>query len=239
MRAAGDYLLEHQVRGGERDGGWLHTYLLGHTFPVLPPSLSAMAQGQCASVLVRLHQETGEDAYAEGALRALEPLYVPSADGGTRADLDGSPWLEEYPTQPPSYVLNGGLFAIWGLYDVAVGLGDDRARRELDACVDGFARNVHRWDLGWWSRYDLFPHPFLPNVASIAYHALHTNQLRAMQTIAPRPEVAAVLANFERYGSSRVAQARGFAAKSLFRLAVPRNPRLARIWPGPVRAALR
>jgi heparosan-N-sulfate-glucuronate 5-epimerase len=235
MRDGGDLLLRRM----DADGGLRHTYLLGHTFPLLPPSLSAMAQGQAASVLVRLFAETAADEYAEGALRALEPLYVPTADGGTRALLDGGPWLEEYPTDPPSYVLNGGIFAIWGLYDVAVGLGDARARAEFDACVDALARNAHRWDTGRWSRYDLFPHPFLVNVASLAYHALHTNQLRAMQRIAPRAEVAAVLARFERYAASRALRARAFAAKSAFRLAVPRNKRLARVWPGPMRRALR
>jgi hypothetical protein len=198
-----------------------------------------MAQGEAASVLVRLHLETGEDEYAAGALRALEPLYVPTPDGGTRASLDGGPWLEEYPTEPPSYVLNGGIFAIWGLYDVAVGLDDPRAGEEFRACAGTLARNVHRWDTGSWSRYDLFPHPFMVNVASLAYHALHTNQLRAMERIAPDKRVAAVLARFERYGSSSALRARAFARKSAFRLAVPRNERLARVWPGPMRKALR
>jgi hypothetical protein len=235
MREAGDLLLRRM----DPDGGLRHSYLLGHTFPLLPPSLSAMAQGQAASVLVRLHLETGEDEYAAGALRALEPLYVDTPDGGTRAHLDGGPWLEEYPTDPPSYVLNGGLFAIWGLYDVAAGLSDPRARSDFDACLDTFARSAHRWDTGRWSRYDLFPHPFMVNVASLAYHALHTNQQRAMQRIAPRTEVRDVLAHFERYAESRALRARAFAAKSAFRLAVPRNKRLARVWPGPTRAALR
>jgi heparosan-N-sulfate-glucuronate 5-epimerase len=235
MREAADLLL----RNMDPDGGLRHTYLLGHTFPLLPPSLSAMAQGQAASVLVRLHIETGEDEYAAGALRALEPLYVGTPDGGTRASLDGGPWLEEYPTDPPSYVLNGGLFAIWGLYDVAVGLNDPRARSDFDACLDTLARNAHRWDTGRWSRYDLFPHPFMVNVASLAYHALHINQLRGMQRIAPRTEVGDVLGRFEGYAGSRTLRARAFAAKSAFRLAVPRDERLARVWPGPMRAALR
>jgi hypothetical protein len=239
MRQGGDFLLSNLHEGGVRDGGLLHRYLLGHTFPVLPPSLSAMAQGQAASVFVRLHLETGADVYADAALRALGPMYLPVAEGGTRALLDGGPWPEEYPTDPPSFVLNGGLFALWGYYDVAVGLGDDRARQEFELGLATLARNVHRWDTGRWSRYDLLPHPFVANVASLAYHALHTNQLRAMQRIAPRAEVGEVLVRFERYGASGSRRARAFAHKSLFRLAVPRNPRLARRWPGPVRQALR
>ena len=235
MRDAGEFLL----RNVGDDGGLWQTFLLGHTFPLAPRWISAMAQGQAASVLVRLHLATGEDRYADGALRVVEPLYVDTPDGGTRAYLDGGPWLEEYPTDPPSFVLNGGIFAMWGLYDVAVGLGDDRARREWGLCAGTFHRNVHRWDTGHWSRYDLFPHPFLVNVASLAYHALHMNQLRAMQRIAPDDRVAQVLARFEGYADSAALRARAFAAKSAFRLAVPRNSRLARVWPGPVRGSLR
>ena len=235
MRDGGDLLL----RNIGEDGGLWQSYLLGHTFPVVPPWISAMAQGEAASVLVRLHHETGDDRYAEGALRVLPPLSVDTPDGGTRAYLDGGPWLEEYPTDPPSYVLNGGIFAIWGLYDVAVGLGDERARREFESCAETLHRNVHRWDTGHWSRYDLFPHPFMVNVASLAYHALHINQLRAMQRIAPDERVAEVMARFESYSDSGVLRARALAEKSAFRLAVPRNKRLARVWPGPMRRALR
>lgn len=235
MRTGGDTL----VRNMRDDGGLWHTTALGHTFPLRPPWLSAMAQGEAASVLVRLYLETGEDGYAEAARRALEPLSVDGRDRGTRAYLDGGPWLEEYPTEPPSFVLNGGIFAIWGLYDVAVGLDDSRARSEFDASAATLHASIHRWDTGRWSRYDLFPHPFMVNVASLAYHALHTNQLRAMQRIAPDDRVAAVLARFEQYASSPWLRRRAFAAKSAFRVAVPRNKRLARIWPGPMRQAVR
>ena len=43
------------------------------------------------------------------------------------------------------------------------------ARRLFEEGVTTLARNLHRWDTGQWSRYDLFPHP-VPNVASPAYH---------------------------------------------------------------------
>ena len=115
-------------------------------------------------------------------------MALPSAEGGVQATLDGRRWPEEYPTEPPSYVLNGGIFALWGYYDVgrrAARRGGARARSSEGA--DTLARNLHRWDTGYWSRYDLFPHPVL-NVASSFYHALHTSQLEAMNVIAPRPE---------------------------------------------------
>ena len=123
-------------------------------------------------------------------MRALSPLSVPSSEGGACALLDGRPFPEEYPTQPPSFVLNGAIFALWGLRDVAVGLGHAEAGRAFEDGVDALAASIHRWDTGSWSLYDLFPHP-VPNVASGAYHALHVAQLEAMVQLAPRPELAA------------------------------------------------
>lgn len=233
-RSVADLLVERQEKGGPRDGGFVHTYELGHTFPLAPPSLSAMSQGQAASLLTRIHLETGEERYADGARRALRPLSVPSADGGTMALLDGRPFPEEYPTVPASYVLNGAIFAIWGQLDVGLGLGDAAAAAAFEESVETLARSVHRWDSGAWSLYDLFPHP-VPNVASPAYHILHINQLKAMHTLRPRSELAAAIEAFERYGASRAARARAYAGKLLFRAAVPRSPRLARVWPGWIR----
>jgi hypothetical protein len=151
---------------------------------------------------------------------------VPTAEGGVRARLGAGFFLEEYPTDPPSLVLNGGIFALWGYRDVAVALGDEEAHREFERGVDTLAGNLQRWDTGSWSRYDLFPRR-VDNVASPAYHVLHINQLLAMQLIAPRPELAAAAAKFDRYRRSRPHRMRAFARKALFRVLVPRNRLLA------------
>jgi hypothetical protein len=119
-------------------------------------------------------------------------------------------------------VLNGGIFSLWGLYDVGVGLGDERAARGFEDGVDSLVASLHRWDTGWWSRYDLYPHP-TANVASLAYHQLHINQLRAMNLIAPRDELLVVADRFESYQGRRLNRARAFAEKAMFRLRVPRN----------------
>jgi len=225
--AAGDDLVGDQVRGGERDGAWLHgSDAMPHSYVLPSPWTSAMAQGEGASLLVRLYKETEDERYGEAARRALKPFGVSVRRGGVRASLGDGPFFEEYPTLPPSLVLNGAIFALWGLYDVGVGLGDAEATAEFDDGVRTLAENLGRWDTGRWSRYDLFPHP-IPNVASSAYHALHIAQLRAMQLIAPDPRFEEAADRFEAYAESRLNVARAFALKSFFRLLVPRNPMLA------------
>jgi heparosan-N-sulfate-glucuronate 5-epimerase len=225
-RDCGVHMVEIQELDGPARGGWLHTHPYRHTFPLKPRWISAMAQGEGASLLVRLHRSTGEERFAERARLALEPLERRYAEGGVAAPLDGRPFPQEYPTDPPSHVLNGAIFAILGWYDVAVALGEQPAMRRFEDAVDTLAANVHRWDLGYWSRYDLFPHPVV-NIASSSYHALHVNQLRALGEVAPRPELERTAERFSAYAESRFNRRRAFARKALFRLVVPRNTFLA------------
>jgi heparosan-N-sulfate-glucuronate 5-epimerase len=227
---AAQFLVDRQARDGSLVGAWFNHRPMTHTFHLDPPWISGMAQGEGASLLVRAYAATRDESFAGTARLALEPLRLPTAEGGVRTRLGDGFFLEEYPTQPSSCVLNGGIFALWGLYDVAIGLGDDAAWGEFDRGVDTLAANIDRWDTGSWSRYDLFPFR-IANVASAAYHLLHINQLRAMQRIAPRPQFPLAIERFEGYTRSRAKRAGAFARKAAFRVLVPRNRFLARRTP--------
>lgn len=220
--AVADHLLSDQ----SPDGGWPHGMPMPHSYWLQPPWLSAMAQGEGASLLVRVHQMTGDERYAEAAARALEPMRVPVRDGGVRAELAGGFFPEEYPSDPASFVLNGAIFALWGCRDVGLALGNEHAAALYKEGIETLAASIDRFDTGYWSLYDLFPHP-IRNVASGAYHQLHLTQLRAMQLVTPRPEFAAAIDRFESYQRSRLHRGRATAQKVLFRLLVPRNDRLA------------
>lgn len=227
-RRCGDYLIEIQRQGGRLDGGLFHSFPMLHTFPLRPPWMSAMAQGEVASLLVRLQLATGEDRYGDAARRAVKAMLVPVAEGGTLAEKDGLPFLEEYPTATPSCVLNGAIFAIWGLRDVGAGLGDAEASAWFERTADALAELVPRYDLGYWSSYDLYPHP-LPNIASGAYHLLHIRQLTALERLRPDPRLATAIDRFNRYRDSPWDRRRAFAAKVAFRLRVPRNQTLNKL----------
>jgi hypothetical protein len=229
--AAGDHLISQQ----QPDGTWPHGAAMPHTYSLEAPWLSAMAQGEGASLLIRIHQRSGEERHGDAARRALRALDLPTGDGGVRAPLGDGFFLEEYPTDPPSLVLNGGIFALWGYCDAAIAFGDGDAAAAFQLGVDTLAGNLWRWDTGHWSLYDLFPHP-APNIASSAYHLLHTTQLRAMQLVAPRDEFERTADRFDAYSRSRARQIEAFVRKVAFRLVVPRNSLLAHRMPfGPRR----
>jgi hypothetical protein len=209
------------------DGSWVHDQRFPHTFRLPPPWVSGITQGQGASLLVRLHQQTGDEDLARAARLALAPLSVPQADGGVCGDLGGLPWPEEYPTSPQSHVLNGAIFALWGMRDVAVGLDCAESRGHFDRGIDSLAANLHRYDTGSWSLYSLFPHP-IHNRASSFYHDLHVRQLTAMQQLVPRPEFEATRIRWAGYAASRYSRTTAFAWKAAFRFLVPRNRMFAR-----------
>jgi heparosan-N-sulfate-glucuronate 5-epimerase len=215
---AGRFLIGSQ----QPDGSWLNQAPLRHTFPMSAPWRCAMAQGESASLLVRLYLETGEEAFASSAVEGLRPLSRPRQQAGTCARLDGDPWPEEYPTEPPSFVLNGAIFAWWGMRDVAMGLGDSEIGEAFERGVDVLAQHLHRFDTGWWSLYCLYPHPLRP-IASSFYHALHITQLEAMHRLAPRDQFETTRRRWIGYFDSALNRRRAFAKKVLYRLVVPRN----------------
>ena len=145
-----------------------------------------MAQGEGASLLVRIYHETSEERFAEAALKAIGPLSRTPRAGGAMAQLEHGIFLEEYPTDPPSCVLNGGMFAIWGASTWPAPSATRTPSGSIDESVETLAGMLDRYDTGYWSRYDLFPHA-VTNVASPAYHRLHIEQLKAMALLPTAP----------------------------------------------------
>jgi len=82
--------------------------------------------------------------------------------------------------------------------------------------------------MGFWSRYDLFPHR-VANVANPFYHRLHINLLRAMRVLAPRPQFDVMIERFEAYGRSSRNVRRACAHNLLFRLLSPRRAAVRRV----------
>lgn len=170
------------VASGERSGAAL-AFRYDVPLPkyaLAPGWLSALAQGQAASVLARAHVETGEERWAELAAAAAEPLIDPDSPL-VSATPDG-PVLEEVPSDPPSHVLNGWISGLWGLRDLDAATGDERAAR---AFADGLAcleRRLDRYDTGWWTLYSLYPHR-LRDLAKPIYHRFHVTQMRGMHRL--------------------------------------------------------
>jgi len=182
-------------------------------YHLVPPWCSALAQAQIASVFVRASLSTGEDRFAAVALGAIAPILPASSSGLLASTADG-PAPEEAPTRPASLILNGWIYALWGLWDVAVGLGDDQARALFDESTACLLRTIGRYDTGWWSRYSLYPHR-LTDLAKPFYHRLHVHQLEMLERLVGNGELGATARRWASYdtGPRRVG---AIAQKAVF-----------------------
>ena len=99
-------------------------FSMPHTFRLVAPWSSSMAQGEAVSLLVRAGGLFHDRDYDACGARAMRSLLDP-AGGLVTATPEGSV-LQEYPTSPPAHVLNGWIFSLWGLYDYSLA-GNDHA----------------------------------------------------------------------------------------------------------------
>jgi hypothetical protein len=145
------------------------------------PWYSAMAQGQVASVFVRAYATNRVERYRDIALAAIAPLLVEEPNDLV-SFTDEGPVLEEAPSNPRSHILNGWIYALWGVWDVAVGLDSDGAHRRFTESTEALAAKLDSYDLGWWTRYSLYPHA-AKDLAKPFYHEIHATQAGVMHEL--------------------------------------------------------
>jgi len=142
------------------------------------PWVSAMAQGEGLSVLTRAYVLTGNTTYLDVAETAMRSFEVEMNSGGVRyTDSDGV-WYEEGADAgaPSSKILNGFIFALFGLYEYSFETNNSRGYELFWEGSRTLSANLYRYDTGSWSYYDLLYY----RPASSGYHKLHIDQLRTM-----------------------------------------------------------
>ena len=150
-----------------------------HDCVLRPPWISSMAQGLAISALVRAHRVLGEASDLALARAAAVPFTQDIASGGLRDRLPDGAVYEEYAALPVTRVLDGFLFSLLGLHDLATETGDAATRAIFDAGVTGLAAEIPRWDAGDWSWYGRQLY-----LAPPAYHAITRALLTAVARVA-------------------------------------------------------
>lgn len=134
---------------------WFHNYVEVR-YNIAPPWASAMAQGELISFYLRMYQVLNDENLLNTAIKAYNFLKIDVKNGGVRKyDEDGNLWFEEYPSSPSSYVLNGFIYTIFGLYDLYRVSKDSIVKDDINACILTLKNNLHKFDSGYWSNYDL------------------------------------------------------------------------------------
>ena len=87
-----------------------------------------MSQGEGASLLLRIYLETGDKKYLESASKAIRFMLTDCKDNGAACYNNGL-CLLEYTHRP--VILNGWIFALFGLYDYIILLQDTTKKDAL------------------------------------------------------------------------------------------------------------
>jgi heparosan-N-sulfate-glucuronate 5-epimerase len=164
------------------------------------PWYSAMAQGLGISVLLRAYHVSGDGTFLTAAQRAVLPFGKNVADGGVVTE-DGK-WLEEYPDS--HHVLNGSIFAAFGLYDMMRATGRvsstpgpalTLAEKTWRTFTTNLASNLGRYESHGAILYETGG----LNFCHITYFDLHLRQLRELTQLTGMPVFAKTARRWEKH----------------------------------------
>ena len=160
-----DWAIENQ----DEKGRW-NTFF--YVYPDSP--YGAMSQGEGASLLLRAYILSGDEKYLKAAKKALDYMLTPVEKGGTTFYQNDDIIFAEYTHLP--IVLNGWIFAWWGLYDYVLATNDKSYYSEsLEKSCASLEKYLPLFKASYWSKYDL-----KGKLASPFYHKLHIAQMQAM-----------------------------------------------------------
>lgn len=210
------------LREAEQQSGslwWRYRFDLD-AYGLQKPWVSALAQAQALSVLVRAHAETGDIAYRSAAVGACRSLLVPIEAGGVLRKAADTVVLEEVVADRLSAILDGWIFAIFGLLDARfAGFGAEVSGLEehFEKTIESLERMLSSYDLGYWSRADLYAEdPPMP--ASRFYHRLHVAQLEILHDLTGRERFAHFARRWAVNDADFADRSRALARKIVFKL---------------------
>ena len=213
-----DWLLSNLDQNPQGVWVWKHHFDWEYRDTLRSPWYSGLAQGQGISLLLRAHSATGDANYLAAARDAFKAFEKRVDEGGVAfIDERGDWWIEEYIVQPPTHILNGFMWALWGIYDMFLVTRENSHRALFDRGVKTLERNLQKYDTGFWSLYEqsgtrlqMFASPF--------YHRLHIVQLRAMHRLTSAEVFARFADRWEGFLGSRSGRLRAIACKGVFKL---------------------
>jgi heparosan-N-sulfate-glucuronate 5-epimerase len=149
---------------------------------------SAMAQGEAISVLLRAHAIDPRGGFGDAAVRASLPFQSSVAGGGVVWRSGDEVFLEEIANEHAPHVLNGCIFALWGLWELWMSVGDRSLQPLIERCVTTLRRWLPRYDTGWWTLYSLMMSANdQPHIATLKYHRFHIAQMRVLARMFDEP----------------------------------------------------
>lgn len=197
------WTLDHQ----DEKGRWNN---FSHIFPDAP--YGAMAQGEGTSLLVRAYQYTKDAKYLDAAKKALDFMLLSIEECGTTKYEGDNAYLMEYTFK--GMVLNGAIFAWWGLFDYVLATNDKGKYLEAQKqTLQSIIRILPKFTNSYWSIYSLDG-----LMASPFYHHLHIAQMRAMFQLTEEELFSMYAEKWEKNERNPISKMRAFIIKAIQKL---------------------
>jgi len=150
-----NWLVQHEAHICNGAGGWP----ISSPHPDVPTKgswLSALAQGNAISVLIRAFQLTAEAEFLEAAHHAIQTFKQDILDGGISNPVgDEGIFFEEVAVYPAAHILSGFIFGLFGLYDYLALTSDIEVKELIQRSLSTMHLFLDEFDVGFWTRVDL------------------------------------------------------------------------------------
>ncbi|MDL2121690.1 MAG: D-glucuronyl C5-epimerase family protein [Deltaproteobacteria bacterium] len=182
-----NWLVENIKETTKGFGVWYYHFSPGGISDLEIPWVSAMAQGEAISVLLRAYLMTSDTAYLKTAEKALDSFNYTLEEGGVRSIDKGLIYYEEVPSKQAFHILNGFIASLFGIYDFYRVTGSVTALKLFNDGVTTLISKLDHYDTGFWSKYCFYGFRDLTHIieplASMHYHNVHIGQLKVMYAI--------------------------------------------------------
>jgi hypothetical protein len=213
-----DWLVENLEETPQGTKVWNHHFDWEYRDTLKAPWYSALSQGQGVSLLVRAHKETDKGEYLQSAESAFDSFKKNLNLGGvTFTDGNGFRWFEETIVDPPTHILNGFIWATWGVYDFYLYTKDKEAESLYLAAIKTLRDNIHLFDTGFWSLYEQSG-TSMKMLASPFYHSLHIVQLRVLYKLTGETIFKEYADRWDGYRKNLFNRSRALIYKSIFKI---------------------
>ena len=174
------WLLENLEKNDSGIYVWKHYFDFEYNQLLQNGWYAGLAQGQGLSALIRAKGIVKDDRLDQAIDKVWQSLLLLIDQGGVSfRDEENSLWIEEYILEPPTHILNGFIWALWGVYDLWLMNKETTTKSYFDECISTIKENLPKYDSGYWSLYEL-SNTRMKMLASPFYHKLHIVQLKVL-----------------------------------------------------------
>lgn len=194
-----DWLFEHLefAEGNPHQPLWYNHFDFVHQGQIFPgPWTGGLGHALAISLLIRDYRLRAASRSLELAKQLSWFLFLDVEKGGVLCREGNDLFLEEYNRPPFTRILDGFLYMLLAVYDLADVTGWSEAESCFGECVDTLERHLHRWDYnGVWSYYDIHG----KQLANPAYHAMNYSLLEAVGKITNRQKLLETAASWQKF----------------------------------------